>query len=1275
MTTSPEQYLLASIVESSQDSIVTIDLNRIITSWNKGAEHLYGYKAEEVMGQPLSLVMLPGDIPGLINKVDDILQEITVPVYETLRIHKEGQELDLEILLSPVRDASGRVTGVSTIARDISLRKTAEDALRESEARFRTFVTATSDVVYTMSADWKTILQLEGKGFVPDANHMESWLERYIPEHEKIRVQRTIDEAIAKKKRFDMEHQVIDAHGRVAWAHSRAIPRLDEHAEIIEWIGSAADITRRKEIEIALAASEAKYRTIFERIDEGFTIQEVITDENDRVVDMVYREVNTAFEKHAGIKDAVGKKASGLVPHLEQHWLDAITHVYRTGEPLRKEGYQADLDRWMTLQYSRVGDAGSKLLSVVFRDITEGKHLERRREFFLKLSDALRAAPNAGAVANRALLMLGRELGLDRCYIASYQLDTDHADILYQAGNDRVPPLPDGGIRLSDFPQAFRTVFDGTLVIDNFETNKDLSETDRSNIGALGLRALVATTLRKGDKRPHWVIVSVSAVPRHWTQSEIIFLEEVTERIYAAVEKAGSEEMLRASEKRFQSIANLVPDLLWDSEPDGSTNWCNQRWLEYTGQSPEQALRWGWTEAIHPDDREGSARRYSEAVEAGAPLRQEHRIRRYDGVYRWFVVNAVPLKNEEGRVIKMYGAATDIHDNRQAQDALRKSEDRLRILADAVPQVIWANRANGEATYFNKRWYEYTRLTYAESRGPGWQAIVHPDDAPASKERWQEVLATGEIFDAEYRLRRADGSYRWFIGRNVPLKDESGRITGWFGSATDIHELKITQQELHESNERLRVTMESAVEFAIITTDMNGNIQGWSRGAEAIFGYAEKEVEGKSVDLIFTPEDRAAYIPEEEMRKARLEGRAADERWHLRRDGSRFYMSGVTSRIDEGGLKGYVKVARDMTWQKAAEEHLRVSEERHRAALQSAEMAAWDWDVVANTIIWNEQHYRILGIEPDGQTKDAGLLVDFVHPDDKKRIKAALEETVQQTGIYHAEFRIVRADNGHTRWMNGYGRAVVVDESGKAIRMVGVMYDITERKLMEQQREHFIAIASHELRTPVTSIKAYTEMLEEFFVENGDKASAGLMRKMDVQVDRLTSLIYELLDSTRITEGKLQLQKAVFFIDELILDVVETMQRIAGSHRIELNLQAHASIHADPERIRQVLTNLVSNAVKYAPGTERVIVSSAFDGNHVVVCIQDFGIGMDEQTQRQLFEPFFRSQEASRFSGLGLGLYISAGIVRQHGGNITVESSQGKGATFCFTIPQVKVQQ
>lgn len=262
--------------------------------------------------------------------------------------------------------------------------------------------------------------------------------------------------------------------------------------------------------------------------------------------------------------------------------------------------------------------------------------------------------------------------------------------------------------------------------------------------------------------------------------------------------------------------------------------------------------------------------------------------------------------------------------------ALRASEERLRTLADAVPQLIWTNDDHGFANYFNRRWFEYSGLTYEDCAGIGWMAMVHPDDAPASKERWHQSLTTGRMFDTEYRLRASNGAYRWFIGRNVPLRDESGKVKGWFGTATEIEELKRAQEAAHESEARLRVTMESAVDHAIITMDLQGIILAWSTGAERTLGFRAEEAVGQHCEIIFTPEDRAAGVPHGELRKAWESGRAEDERWHVRADGSRLFMSGVVAPIYDVAITGFVKVARDMTDRQHAEEAIRESEARYR---------------------------------------------------------------------------------------------------------------------------------------------------------------------------------------------------------------------------------------------------------------------------------------------------------------------------------------------------------
>ena len=261
---------------------------------------------------------------------------------------------------------------------------------------------------------------------------------------------------------------------------------------------------------------------------------------------------------------------------------------------------------------------------------------------------------------------------------------------------------------------------------------------------------------------------------------------------------------------------------------------------------------------------------------------------------------------------------------RDSEQRLRGSEESLRRLIDAIPQIVWTNNVDGIASYFNRRWYEYTGLNYEQSAGPGWQAVIHPDDAPVSKERWQNALETGEVFECEYRLRNAAGEYRWFIGRNVPMRDNNC-IIGWLGSATDIHDLKQAESGRRESEERYRLMVDGARDYAIFMVNPSNEIVYWSAGAERVFGWSAAEAVGESGEIVFTPEDRENKQEEKEIETALREGCASDRRWHMRKNGTRVWVDGMMRRLDDektGALRGFAKIARDATQQHEAEEQL-----------------------------------------------------------------------------------------------------------------------------------------------------------------------------------------------------------------------------------------------------------------------------------------------------------------------------------------------------------------
>ena len=231
--------------------------------------------------------------------------------------------------------------------------------------------------------------------------------------------------------------------------------------------------------------------------------------------------------------------------------------------------------------------------------------------------------------------------------------------------------------------------------------------------------------------------------------------------------------------------------------------------------------------------------------------------------------------------------------------------------------------------------------------------------------------------------------------------------------------------------------------------------------------------------------------------------------------------------------------------------------------------------------------------------------------------------------------------------------------------------EITERRKLEKQKDEFISIASHELKTPVTSIKAYGQVLQHFFKQKGDDKAVSHLSKMDFQINKLTNLIGDLLDVTKVESGKMIFAEEEFDFDILVKEVVDEVQLTTDKHVLHIQGQTRKTVIADKERTGQVLTNLMTNAIKYSPKASQIDVTLSSDEKNVMVSVRDFGIGIPRDKQPRLFERFFRisGPHQETFPGLGLGLYISSEIIKRQGGRIWVESEDGQGATFSFTLP------
>jgi two-component system CheB/CheR fusion protein len=360
-----------------------------------------------------------------------------------------------------------------------------------------------------------------------------------------------------------------------------------------------------------------------------------------------------------------------------------------------------------------------------------------------------------------------------------------------------------------------------------------------------------------------------------------------------------------------------------------------------------------------------------------------------------------------------------------------------------------------------------------------------------------------------------------------------------------------------------------------------------------------------------------------------------------------------------------------------AERLLSESKERLKFAVESAGLGTWDYNPQTRELIWDKRCREIYGFKIN-QTVDVAAFFAVIHPDDRKYVENRITETFEAkgSGEFDVEYRTIPIDD-KVKWLKGKGRAYF-DEEGEPTRFIGTLLDITFQKIVDDatrelliKKDEFISIASHELKTPITSLKAALQIIERASAK-GDTIQAvdSFIQKALKQVDKLTDLIKDLLDVTKIQSGKLVLRKTKFSLDELVKECVEEQQNSLATHKLIVESDTGIIVNADKNRIEQVLVNLISNAIKYSPDANKVIISVTHSDHVVKVSVTDLGIGIPKDKLPLIFDRFYRVDDGSqRYAGLGLGLYISAEIIQRHGGHISIESTLGKGSTFWFVIP------
>lgn len=833
----------------------------------------------------------------------------------------------------PIRSSSGRVVGTLAIysrqpraatERELRLasllthtaaiiiaqhmeseaRARAERAVLESEDRFRALVRASSDAVYRMSADWKEMRQLVGRDFIADTDKpTRAWPLKYIHPEDRPHVMAVIEKAVRTKGIFELEHRVLRPNGTLGWTFSRAIPILDSNGKVIEWFGMASDVTARKEAEEALRLSEHRLREA-QRIGGVGTWEWDLRRGTTRWSPEIYVMHGQAPDSPAFTPEALLKCVH---PEDQDRVKAAIVKAV-------SQGTLADLE------YRTVRSDGSvrviHALGAVAEFDARGKpvlmigtnqDITARREAEAAVREQRDAAQRYFDIAGVILLALdvtGKVTRINRkgCEV----LGCREGEIIGQCGFDRFLPARERS-------GAWKVFND--LIGRKGKTGESHANCVLTRHGA---ERLVAWQNRAVTDEKGRVLGTLSSG------------EDVTERRQAEV-------ALHESEEHFRQVVESLPQLVWTCTDAGSCDYLSPQWMRYTGIGEAEQLGYGWLNQLHPDDRGRVRTQWQETASGQENFDGEFRIRRRDGVYRWFRTLAVPLRDERGRIVKWFGANMDIDAMKQAEEQRERALAEFDATVSCMTDGVMVFKRDGSLSFINPA---MERMLHCPPQARGWSladwwkrlTVTREDGTPLLSKDSLTLKALGgeRVKPALLCVRIPGGRPVWVLSSAAAMKTAGGECIGAVTVFANVTEQRRAGEALREREERMRAILNTVVD-AVITVDYRGIIVGTNPAAERMFGYAAAEMAGRNVKMLMPSphrEEHDRYIKNYHRTGVRKIINGGRELQAQRKDGTVFPVELSVTEVDHMHL--FTGVIRDITARKELERAVSEAAEREQ---------------------------------------------------------------------------------------------------------------------------------------------------------------------------------------------------------------------------------------------------------------------------------------------------------------------------------------------------------
>ena len=1263
-----------ALIEQAPDAVFIADLDGTYIDVNNNACHLLGYSREELIGKQVQEIILPEDKPQLEASKQLLLLGYT-RVEEWTLIAKDGTPVPVEISTKILPDGRWQA-----FVRDITERKQTQAALQTSEERFRQMAENIEDVFWIVEMqDYKVLYvspayeKVWGRPCADLYANPYQWMETIHPD-DRQHVQASFTEQVLTG-RCDIEFRVIRPDGSVRWIRDRGFPIPSSDGQIRRVAGIAEDITERKQAEAALKQREEQLRLITDAVPALIAYVDP---------DRRFRFVNRAYTDWFGYlpENIIGRHLAEFVGEDVYQYMRPDVEAALAGEYVMAEvwmPFQEGGPRYVRRQYvpDIAPDGTAKGFYALITDITNLKQTE--------------AALRQSEQRYRSLVSI----------LSSMVWTVD----------------PEGQFI---HPQPAWKTYTGQSWSEhqNWGWLQAIHPEDRERVRSQWIRARDSKTFYQSEGRI-WNAATESyryfearGIPLFNSEGSI---REWVGTITDVDNRKRAEVALRQSEERFRQMAENVEDVFWIRDiKDNQILYVSPAYERIWGKSCDSlcANPYGWLETIHPEDQERVRTSFLEQ-KLEDQVSQEYRIIRPDGSIRWIRDRCFPIQNEQGEVCRIAGIAEDITASQQVEAALRRSEQQFRAaqelslyaftilksVRDETGQII-----DFECIYVNPKAEEALKRSAEDIIGKRLLQILPGNQLNTNLfNRYVQVVETGKPHNIEI-LYDADGITGWFHNMAVKLED------GVAVSFSDISDRKQAEDALRASEtaararaEELEILMEAVPAAIWIAHDrhchqMSANLTAYElmrmppgspttatpADGDTLLPFKQQR-NGKDIPFRELPMQRAGRTGEEVEEELEFVFDSDDVR-HI-------YGKAVPLRDDSGKVRGVIGAFLDVSERKRAEEALQASEERFRLAARAVTGIVYDWDLRTNHVYRSEGLRQLIGVGPEEVPPDRDWWSERIHPEDLSVIRPQMLSTLANGGDrYSFEYRVQHVDG---RWIDVWDRGYIIrNRQGDLVRVVGSTADISARKRAEAEREQllaseraaredaeaanrikdeFLAVLSHELRSPLNPILGWANLLQRQPVDDEifHRALTTIERNVKLQVQ----LIDDLLDVSRILRGKLKLNRSSVNLVGVIVPALETVRLAAQAKSIEIQTHLDPQVGrvlGDAGRLQQIVWNLLSNAVKFSDSGGKVDVYLEKVGTEAEIRVQDRGKGINPKFLPYVFE-YFRQEDGTttrKFGGLGLGLAIVRYIAEMHGGTVQADSpGEGKGATFTVKLP------